>query len=190
MTTEEHVDDRVFRVFIGELARQCKFLQLATKGISDVVRKMRADQPFDSDDLWYSIQGFLVCAGNISKLLWPPRTGDAQRGRLLRDLLQVPEDSPLTVRTFRNHFEHFDERLDEWARKTVLQNFADSNIGPLEQFRGFSNAPDFHRHYDPETFTLRFRGEACDLKSIVLSINDLLHSIDTSPYGSHSEKHT
>jgi len=37
---------------------------------------------------------------------------------------------------FRNHFEHFDERLEEWAKSSERHNFVDSNIGPPNMIDG------------------------------------------------------
>ena len=60
------------------------------------------------DRIWCSVQAFLVAAGNISKLLWPPKPLLPERGAELRANLSVGDDSPLEPRTFRNHFEYFD----------------------------------------------------------------------------------
>jgi hypothetical protein len=40
------------------------------------------------------------------------------RGKYLRELLSIEEISPLHSRDVRNHFEHYDEYLHEWAEKS------------------------------------------------------------------------
>jgi hypothetical protein len=53
----------------------------------------------------------------LSKLFKPqPRTSWAsERGRRLRELFEVEDDSPVLNRDVRNCFEHIDEHLDAWV---------------------------------------------------------------------------
>src|SRR5262245_31514648 len=82
------------------------------------------------DRLWYAVQGFLVAAGNISKLLWPSdKPIFPERGPEIRAGLRVEDDSQLKARTLRNHFEHFDERLERWAASPEPLTLGDSYIG-------------------------------------------------------------
>src|SRR3989442_13158213 len=93
--------------FLIEIEKQCKFGIMASYDLENALKSHNMDR------LWYSVQGILLAAGNISKLLWPSNTQSADRGNELRTLLSVSDGSPLTPRTFRNHFEHFDERLEQ-----------------------------------------------------------------------------
>lgn len=68
---------------------------------------------FDRVETWCSIQTILVAAGNVSKILWPNEKYKV-RGEKLRQLLNVEKDNPLSNRKFRNHFEHYDERIEEY----------------------------------------------------------------------------
>jgi hypothetical protein len=126
-----------------------------------------------SDRLWYAVQAFLVAAGNISTLLWPSyRKGEGrtpERGPELRAGLAVEEDSPLAPRTLRNHFEHFDERLEEWAVSPGPRKVVDSNIGPVSAISGY-DPKSLLRHFDPATFTVIFRGETYDLPPVIEAI--------------------
>jgi hypothetical protein len=76
------------------------------------------------DEFFLAVQGLLGSAANISKIFWPIGGKSAEdnkarrrleRGHRLRKELAVPDDSPLRARAVRNHFEHMDERLDEYA---------------------------------------------------------------------------
>lgn len=110
------------RVFKLELRRQSEFAATAFQDL---------DQALASNDMtriWYSVQALLIAVGNISKVLWPPNPTYECRGAALRDSLGVQEQSPLAPRSFRNHFEHFDERLEAWAASSKRHNFADSNV--------------------------------------------------------------
>ncbi|HEX2279032.1 MAG TPA: hypothetical protein VHN13_18205, partial [Candidatus Tectomicrobia bacterium] len=76
------------------------------------------------------------------------------------------EDSPLAPRTFRNHFEHFDARLEDWAVSSEHRTFVDANIGPTGMISGFDPG-DCLRNFDPHTFTITFRGDHYHLPPIV-----------------------
>jgi hypothetical protein len=120
----------------------------------------------DMHRLWYSAQALLVAAGNVSKLLWPPNPKYQQRGRELRASLGVKEDSPLAPRTFRNHFEHFDERLEDWATSSNRRSLVDSSVVPAGAIQGVDPG-DFLRNLDPDTYSLTFRGDAYDLRAVI-----------------------
>lgn len=154
------------RIFQREVERQCRFAIIA---VQDLNQALQAD---DMDRIWYSIQAFLVAAGNISKLLWPPKPLLSERAVELRVSLSVADDSPLELRTFRNHFEHFDERLEKWAKSSKRQNFIDSNVGPSGVIPDFE-AEDFLRNFDTLTLTITFRGDVFHLQPVANAIRDL-----------------
>ncbi len=112
----------------------------------------------DTDRIWFSVQGLLIAAGNVSKLLGLPHRGFLTVDKKVRKALSVPEDSPLAPRAFRNHFEHFDERLEAWATSSTRRNFADSNVGPTGMIPGLDPG-DFLRNFDTTNHAATFRGE-------------------------------
>jgi hypothetical protein len=140
--------------------------------------RVEMGSPTVSNRFWYSVQAFLVAAGNISKLLWPPyRKGEKQlpeRGPQLRAILKVEESSPLEPRTFRNHFEHFDMRLEEWAISSGPLVFIDGNIRPIQGINGAKPGDDF-RNFDHINFAVTFQGDRYDLRPIVEAIQCLEH---------------
>jgi hypothetical protein len=120
--------------------------------------------------LWYAVQAFLVASGNISKLLWPSRKRlFPERGHELRAGLEVEESSPLKPRTFRNHFEHFDERLEQWVASPEPRTLTDLYIGPEGAISGLELDTRL-RHFDPATFTVTFRGDTYRLQPIIEAI--------------------
>ena len=125
----------------------------------------------DGDRVWYSVQGLLIAVGNISKLLWPIAAHE-ERGRSLRQVLGVPDDSVLAPRTFRNHFEHFDERLESWATSSERGNFVDSNIGPPGMIVGIDPG-DYLRNLDTQDLAVTFRGDKYELNSILQAVKTL-----------------
>ena len=106
------------------------------------------------------------------KLLWPLKSTAAKRGEELRAALEVDDSSPLEPRSFRNHFEHFDERLETWATSSAHRNFVDSNVGSAGRITGV-DAADCLRNFDPDTFTVTFRGDTYSLKPVVDALRGL-----------------
>lgn len=70
-----------------------------------------------------AVQEAVGHAGALSRYFWPSPTGKRNnqyelklaRGRKLRDIYKINEDSPLADRQIRNAWEHFDEKLDSYV---------------------------------------------------------------------------
>jgi hypothetical protein len=92
--------------------------------------------------------------------------------RRARPALAISDDNVLATRTFRNHFEHFDERLEAWAAADPSRNFVDSNIGPPGMIAGIDPA-GFLRNLDTKGWALTFRGDAYQLLPIAAALQDL-----------------
>lgn len=79
----------------------------------------------------------------------------------------------MAPRTFRNHFEHFDERLEQWATKSGRKNFVDMNIIPRKAVKG-TDMNDWMRNLDPMTMTLTFRDDSNEIPIIEAALRELL----------------
>jgi len=154
------------QAFIYEVQHQCKFADLAFQDIVNALHKGTTDRIF------LAAHTFLVAVGNISKLLWPTKESCEARGHELRELLQVSDDCVLESRAFRNHFEHFDERLDKWANSSKRKNFVDSNIGPPESISGL-DPEDWMRNLDPTSLTLTFHGDSYHIPEIMEALKPI-----------------
>ena len=153
-------------VFLGEIENQSRFAARAAE------RLVTCEDHFDPIEIWGAIQSILIAAGNVSKILWPPRKKSAPRGAMLRELLDVDDSNPLSERNFRNHFEHYDERIEDWLASKNSAIYVDSNIGPPTGFlRQFPE--NLHRGYDPSTQILTFRGESMSLESILRALDEI-----------------
>jgi hypothetical protein len=117
---------------------------------------------FDKMETWGSIQLILIAAGNVSKILWPVSKESADRGAQLRKLLNIENDNLISDRKFRNHFEHYDERLEKWTENR--RGYFDFVMNPSMQSFGYEN---ISRGYNVDTNTLVFQGETLDLNVIV-----------------------
>jgi len=153
-------------VFLHELQRQAAFGLTASADLDIALASANVDRT------WYSVQALLVAVGNLSKVLWPAASKSVPRGQALRTLLNVPDSSPLAPRTFRNHFEHFDERLETWAGSSRRKNFADSNIGPPGMIQGLDSG-DYLRNYDTANAAVTFQGEVLCLRPVVAALKEL-----------------
>jgi hypothetical protein len=160
------VDKMLLRIFQWEVERQASFGLIAAQ---DLERALRSA---DTDRVWYSVQSLLVAVGNVSKLLWPGRSTVPRRGEELRTSLGIPDDSALQPRTFRNHFEHFDERLEQWATSSQRKNFADSNIGPTGMISGLEPG-DYLRNFDTTKYAVTFRGDTYLLNPLIEALQEL-----------------
>ena len=153
-------------VFIGEIVMQSKIAELAAKRLSAI------KDNFDQVEVWSSIQSILVAAGNVSKILWPQEKKYEVRGKGLRELLKVDDNNILSDRSLRNHFEHYDDRIEKWFKGKSSAVYSDLAIDPLKSMR--RNFPtNHHRAYDPLTQTLTFRGESFDLAAVLKELKEI-----------------
>jgi hypothetical protein len=164
------MEKMILRIFQREVERQCRFALIAAQDL-DLALRTR-----DMDRIWFSVQGFLLAAGNISKFLWPSTPILPERGDELKASLSVRDDSPLEPRSFRNHFEHFDERLEKWASSSKHRNFVDSNVGPPDMIKGIEPT-DFLRNFDTTHFVVTFRGDIYELKPVIDAIQELWQKV-------------
>lgn len=155
-------------VFIGEIVNQARFADRAAEHLNITI------DDADPVEIWGAIQSILIAAANVSKILWPPRKRSAVRGRALRKLLDVNDRNPLSDRRLRNHFEHYDERIEDWFEGERSAVYIDSKIDPFDSVWG-RNPVNFHRGYDPLTKTLTFRGESTDLAAILSALEEIRH---------------
>jgi hypothetical protein len=88
----------------------------------------------------------------------------------------IADSSCLAPRKFRNHLEHFDERLETWFEEVGSQGFADSCIGPTSEFGGL-NSSHYLRNYATDTETIWFRGDSYALVPVMQEVELLLDRI-------------
>ena len=154
-------------VLIDEIVLQSKIAQRANE------RLQATQESLDRLEVWCSIQSILVATGNISKILWPINKNNKLRGERLRQILKVEETNILSDRTFRNHFEHYDERIEELFNNASSLTYRDLAMNP--SFRGASIA-NVDRGYNSFNNTLIFRGEVLDLNNIFKALEEILNN--------------
>jgi hypothetical protein len=162
------MDLMLLRTFQRQVADQCKVVVTGAQMINGGLRS-----PQQSDAVWIGAQVLVTGAGNVSKALWGQARRLSTERQPLRDSLGVDDASPFYDVSIRNHFEHYDERLDRWWRDSPNHNHLDRMIGPPSGVVGFDDLDRF-RVYDPTTHDLIFWGEAFNVQTIVTEAERLL----------------
>lgn len=150
-------------IFLEEAKKQCKFALIAVENIKCGLEK------YDTDLFWFSVHGFLSATGNLSKLL--------KRAKPLATILEINDDHIIFDRAFRNHWEHFDERIERWAINSKNKVFVDCNIGPASQFEVFADAIPF-RNYEVDTGCLVFAGDRMEVQKLIDAIYQVKVKLD------------
>ena len=164
------MDSQLQQLFLTEIRHQCRFARMAYIDFFAALNNLQTDQ------VWYSLQSFLTAAANISKIFWPiKRAPYKERGEFLRNLLNVDQSAPFRIRDPRNHFEHFDERLDDWFLQSTHHNIIDTSIGG----DNIINGPiDFMRFFNNERFVFRFRGDEYPINPIRDALEALVAKVE------------
>lgn len=160
------MDEFLLRQFQFEVERQCQFAMIALQDMEE------ASANSDGKLFWYSVQGFMVATGKVSKALWPDRPRLPERGRSLRESLSVGDDSPLKDRAFIECFENYDARLEEWYETSEEHRFFDSYTEPLDVLAE-THMGDRFRGYNFEEEALLFGGESYHLRPVAAALEEL-----------------
>lgn len=153
-------------IFLGEIVFQIKVVQRAATRLEDRTGK------YDSIDKWSSIQTILIAAANVSKILWP-RDKYESRGEYLRKLIKVDRKSVLSDRKFRNHFEHYDERIELWFKDRSSAVYSDLAFTAKTSNSILNFPSNHHRNYDHISQVLTFRGEELDLGAVLKELEEI-----------------
>ena len=148
--------------FVSEIVLQSKIAQRAAE------RLQTANDNLDNIEVWGAIQSILVATGNVSKILWPTYSRHVERGEQLRQILQIKNNNPLSERKFRNHFEHYDSRIEEWYNNQG--SYIDLAMNPSLYRESLDN---IDRGYNAFNNTLIFRGELLDLNEVLSALKEI-----------------
>jgi len=141
------------------------------------------------------MHSFLSATGNLSKIFWSTMTNEEHenkegkeqilfRAKTLRKLFDITDDSPLNEKNFRNHFEHFDCKIQDWAMQSTRHSFSDRTIGLSGSISGRDEI-DSLRNFDPKNQTLTFTGYELQLHPLIEVLEAILEkskNLDSSPW--------
>lgn len=161
------MDRASLAILIHELHNQCIFTEAAFR-----VFNQSAQQNLQGG-VFFAAQSTLLCASQISSLLWPTQPRAKKRGEELRELLQLPEEHPLNDPRLVSLWEHGDEKLEDWIGTTKGEKVIFDHIGSLEELN--QQVPvlegNIFRLYDPTTMTFYYRGDGFKMQGIADSIS-------------------
>jgi hypothetical protein len=138
-----------------------------------------------ADDIFYALQNLLNAAANISKALWGSRGKYRGERKELRDSIGVEDASPLFAVTMRNHYEHFDERLDRWWNESKGPQYVDLNVSSRSDI-SVVDKNNWFRNFDRKTRQLTFWEDDFDIQGIIEEVRRILPKVqeeaDKSPW--------
>jgi hypothetical protein len=167
------MDNFLESVYVNEIVTQCDWALGECNGMNGALAKK------ETGTFFQTAYNFLQHAAAASRLLWPPGKTDRakKRGASLRASLAITDTgivAALKGRTLRDHYEHYDERIDDWAETSSHRIIVTDMIGPRSAIQGPSIGDrDLMRVYDPATRMLWFRGELFDVQAIANAIVEL-----------------
>lgn len=167
----------VERIYLVELATQCENAVAAVHRMNSLL----TSEHVIVREFFREATDFLQHASAASRLLWPPAVRDnarreraKTRGQHLRAALQVTDEHVLRNRRLRDHLEHYDERIDDWAETSANRIIVDNHLGPRTSISGSAvRDSDIMRLFDPSTNEFVFRGESFDVQELANGVVDI-----------------
>lgn len=171
------MDDFLKRIYLQQVKQECEFCLAAVARMNEILKL----EDESKNDFFREALDLVHHGAAVSRMFWPPRCRDKkktaraqQRGQVLRDQLKIPSNHSIQKRTLRDHFEHFDERLDDWAENSRNKNMINQLFGSRNAVGGNGiGDSDIIHHYDPVTKIYAFRGEPFDVQELVDGISDI-----------------
>lgn len=173
------MDDFLLRIYLEQAKDECERSFLAIKELNTAIASMGKCDPFGP------AQSLVHHAAAVSRIFWPPGSKDKharhrsqRRGDVLRKAIGVTNGHPVQNRALRDHFEHFDERLDDWAERSKNRNIVKQLVGPRTAIGGDAiTDEDIIHQYDPATKVYAFRGERFDVQELATGLDDIYAKI-------------
>jgi hypothetical protein len=168
------MDDFTEKVYLLELIQQCHYAQHAVQRMNEFLKNGNPVEFFREAG------HFLQHSSTVSRILWPSGSKSQQkkkraeeRGLYLKSTLAVADGHILQSRSLRDHLEHFDERLDEWAETSAHKKLADNLIGPRSALGSAVKDGEIMRMYDPTKKEVVFMGKKFEMQTLVNGVEDV-----------------
>lgn len=173
------MDEFLERIYLEQAKHECEACFAAIEMFNAALADRNKDDPFAR------AMELVHRAAAVSRIFWPPgsrnkhaRQRSQRRADALRKSLQIPDKHSVQARTLRDHFEHFDERLDDWAERSKNRNIVGKLLGPRNAIGGNAiQDSDIIHHYDPATKIYAFRGEKFDIQELATGLDDIYKRI-------------
>ncbi len=161
-------DDEKFwiQMSVLEICAQADFAKMAYNNIGEKPEQGKEKAVFSS------IHSFLSHCAMISKLL--QAKGSQQT---IENILDVPRDSIINKRKFRNHLEHYDAELKAWIRRAGEgASVVNHHVGSRADFP-IKNAL-FVSFYDPFTKICTFVDRDFNLEEMFIESQEIRNKAD------------
>lgn len=175
------MDDFLAKIYLEQAKQECERCFFSIDKMNAILRNEIKDNFFQyAHDLIHH-------AAAVSRIFWPPGGRNKQstkrahrRGQALRDMLSLQSGHAVQNRSLRDHYEHFDERLDDWAENSKYRNIVQRLIGPKTSIGGNAiEDSDIIDHFDPATNVFGFRGEHYNIQLLATGLNDIYQKVKT-----------
>lgn len=164
-------------LFRDQVELQCEAIVAAAEDLEAVLAEKGPPwSPDWNSRVWIAVESMVGATARVSKALWGQRQRYAeQRGRL-RQGLGVADDSVFADVALRDHFEHFDERLDRWWGEEGKDRHADRQVLSEAEWP-ITDDSNLFRQLDPDTWVLFFWGDRFNLREVVSEAKRLLEAL-------------
>jgi hypothetical protein len=166
------VERQLLRAFLGQIQFQSNVVVTSANSAAVGVAERQSGVVF------VALQGLLNGAAGISKICWGLGGKRAESRRPVREAIGIRDDSPLRDVDARNHFEHFDQRIEDvWWPNSQSHSMAELSVGPIGVIAAIAPV-DRIRFFDPHTGEVYLFGENFNVDVIVQEVKRLQPSID------------
>jgi hypothetical protein len=173
------MDNFLAKIYLEQAKDECERCFHSIKNMNSIIR-----QKVEGDFFQHALD-LIHHSAAVSIIFWPPGGRNKlstkrahRRGQFLRDLLQLSSGHPVQNRALRDHFEHFDERLDDWAETSKNRIIIQRLFGPRSSIGGnVVQDSDIIYHFDPATNILGFKGEHFDIQELASGIDDIFKKV-------------
>lgn len=173
----EHADG----VFLYELERQIRRVMKHSEDLQKLFDNRSSSNDSFVENVIESIDDIVDHASRASQIIYPTqdRNGSFKRAERLRQKLGLPDNAEgsLEFRKLRHHLQHYDERLDQWAKATINGNIAHSIISGRDPICG---PMSIMRHFIPDEGVYIFAGEEFNILSAIVFCRNLLERLQSS----------
>lgn len=174
------MDNHLEKIYLGQVQQELNACFAAIESFNSAIQQCYDSAIETGDDPFTHAMTLVHRAAAASRIFWPPKGRKSSeqrsqnRGEHLQKALMIDKDHPISSRTLRDHFEHFDERLDQWAEESKNRNIILRFLGPRSAVGGSALADgDIIFHFDPATNIFAFRGQKFDLQELANGVVDL-----------------
>jgi hypothetical protein len=175
------MDLMLLRMFQKQTLFQCRAILISSTHLNEYLNKQ------DTTGIFFSLQNLLNSAANVSKALYGQSGKYSCKRKPLRDSIGIKNTSVFKTTSMRNHFEHFDERLDKWWKESQRHNNFDFSVMPKSSVKGIDPI-DWFRVFDPSSGDMYFWNQEFNIKDIISEVQSFLPQLEIEANKPHWEE--